>query len=127
MEEVIIRVRMSQSDARYGGNLIAGAKMLEIIGDVATEILIRNDGDEGLCCAYDNIQFLAPVYPGDYVEATGKITNIGNTSRKIIFEVCKVVSPCLDVSSSAADFLLEPIIVCKASGIFVVPKKCQRK
>jgi 3-aminobutyryl-CoA ammonia-lyase len=70
---------------------------------------------------------MAPVYAGDYIEAVGEITQIGNTSRKMIFEARKVIVPRSDISASAADFLTEPIIVCKASGTCVVPKNCQRK
>jgi 3-aminobutyryl-CoA ammonia-lyase len=123
----MIRIRMSSSDAHYGGNLVDGAKMLQLFGDVATELLIINDGDEGLFCAYDDVQFLAPVYAGDYIEAIGEITNIGNSSRKMTFEARKVIGPRPDISASAADVLVEPIIVCKASGTCVVPKEFQRK
>ena len=117
---------MSLNDAHYGGNLVDGAKMLELFGDVATELLIKNDGDEGLFRAYDNVEFLAPVYAGDYIEAEGTITEIGNTSRKMIFEARKVIHPRPDINDSAADFLDEPIIVCTASGTCVVPKMNQR-
>ena len=50
-----LRVRMSAKDAHYGGNLVDGAHMLHLFGDVATELLIKADGDEGLFCAYDNV------------------------------------------------------------------------
>ncbi|MCJ7647035.1 MAG: 3-aminobutyryl-CoA ammonia lyase [Candidatus Lokiarchaeota archaeon] len=123
----LIRVRMSSNDAHYGGNLVDGAKILELFGDVATELLIKNDGDEGLFRAYDSIEFLAPVYAGDYIEAEGKIIEIGNTSRKIIFEARKVITLKPDVSDSAADLLNEPILVCKASGTCVVLREKQRK
>jgi len=129
MEKItsIIRLRMSSADAHYGGNLVDGAKMLQLFGDIATELLIKCDGDEGLFKAYDSIEFMAPVYAGDYIEAVGEITQIGNTSRKMIFEARKVIVPRSDISASAADFLAEPIIVCKASGTCVTPKNCQRK
>ncbi|MDL2262284.1 3-aminobutyryl-CoA ammonia lyase [Bacteroidales bacterium OttesenSCG-928-I21] len=127
MEKVMIRLRMSTQDAHYGGNLVDGAKMLQLFGDVATELLIRNDGDEGLFVAYDNVEFLAPVYAGDFIEATGEIVSVGNSSRKMTFEARKVIIPRTDISESAADFLDEPITVCRASGTCVVPKKCQRK
>ena len=126
-EKAMIRLRMSSHDAHYGGNLVDGARMLQLFGDVATELLIRNDGDEGLFAAYDNVEFLAPVYAGDYIEATGEIIHIGNSSRKMVFEAKKVIIPRTDISDSAADFLDEPILVCRASGTCVVPKKCQRK
>ncbi|MBO5406114.1 MAG: 3-aminobutyryl-CoA ammonia lyase [Bacteroidales bacterium] len=117
---------MSCHDAHYGGNLVDGARMLNLFGDVATELLIINDGDEGLFKAYDNVEFMAPVYAGDYIEATGEIVSAGNSSRKMVFEAKKVIVPRPDISDSAADVLEEPILVCKASGTCVVPVKCQR-
>ncbi len=118
---------MSAGDAHYGGNLVDGAHMLGIFGDVATELLIIQDGDEGLFCAYDNVEFLAPVHAGDFIEAVGEITHVGNTSRKMVFEARKVITPRTDISDSAADVLEEPIVVCRASGTCVTPKNCQRK
>lgn len=122
----VIRIRMSSHDAHYGGGLVDGARMLQLFGDVATELLIRNDGDEGLFKAYDSVEFMAPVYAGDYIEATGEIVKMGNTSRKMVFEARKVIVPRPDLNDSAADVLEEPIIVCKASGTCVVPKDKQR-
>lgn len=118
---------MSMHDAHYGGNLVDGAKMLQLFGDVATELLIRQDGDEGLFKAYDSVEFMAPVYAGDFIEAVGEITQVGNSSRKMTFEARKVIVPRTDISASAADLLAEPIVVCRASGTCVVPKACQRK
>ncbi|MEA4811662.1 MAG: hotdog fold domain-containing protein [Anaerolineaceae bacterium] len=127
MEQVAIRLRMSAHDAHYGGNLVDGARMLQLFGDVATELLIRRDGDEGLFRAYDSIEFLAPVYAGDFIEARGCISSEGNSSRKMTFEAWKVISSRPDISDSAADVLAEPILVCKASGTCVTPKDKQRK
>ena len=125
--KVKIRLRMSMHDAHYGGQLVDGAKMLQLFGDVATELLIRHDGDEGLFRAYDNVEFLAPVYAGDYIECEGEMVAIGNTSRRMSFVAKKVIALRTDVNDSAADVLEEPIIVCKASGTCVVPKDKQRK
>jgi 3-aminobutyryl-CoA ammonia-lyase len=122
-----IRLRMSAHDAHYGGNLVDGARMLALFGDVATELLIMHDGDEGLFKAYDNVEFIAPVYAGDYIEATGEIVSVGNTSRKMVFEARKVIMPRTDINDSACDVLEEPIVVCRASGTCVVPKDKQRK
>lgn len=123
----MIRVRMSSSDVHYGGDLISGAKILELFGDVATELLIKNDGDEGLFAGYKKIDFLVPVYAGDYIEAKGKITRIGSTSRDIVFEAYKVIQARKDISNSAADYLEKPILVVKAEGTCVVKKENQRK
>jgi 3-aminobutyryl-CoA ammonia-lyase len=123
---VTIRLRMSQADAHYGGNLVDGARMLALFGDVATELLIRHDGDEGLFRAYDAVEFLAPVHAGDYVEASGEIVKTGATSRTMKFEAHKVISPRPDLNDSAAELLAEPVLVCRASGTCVVPAGKQR-
>lgn len=123
----LIRLRMSSHDAHYGGNLVDGARMLQLFGDVATELLIQMDGDEGLFKAYDNIEFMAPVFAGDFIEAVGEIVECGNSSRKMIFEARKVIVSRPDISDSAADVLAEPIVVCRASGTCVTPKDKQRK
>jgi len=122
-----IRVRMSYKDAHYGGNLVDGAHVVHLFGDVATELLIKADGDEGLFLRYDEIEFLAPTYAGDYIEAYGEITKMGNTSRTMEFVATKVVATRPDVSPSAADALETPIVVCKAKGICVTPKESKRK
>lgn len=127
MEKVLIRLRMSAHDAHYGGNLVDGARMLGLFGDVATELLIRNDGDEGLFVAYDMVEFLAPVYAGDYIEAEGYIEKTGNTSRKMTFEARKVIQSRPDINESAAEVIETPVVVCRASGTCVVPKDKQRK
>ncbi len=127
MEKSMIRMRMSAHDAHYGGNLVDGARMLGLFGDVATELLIRLDGDEGLFVAYDKVEFKAPVFSGDYIEAVGEIVSVGNTSRKMKFEARKVIIPRPDINESACDVLAEPIVVCVAEGTCVVPKEKKRK
>lgn len=117
---------MSAKDAHYGGDLVDGAHMLHLFGDLATELLIRYDGDEGLFAGYEDVQFLAPVYSGDYIEATGEIIKTGNTSRKMKFTAQKVISPRRDISDSAAELLKPPIVVCTAVGTCVTPLKNQR-
>lgn len=125
--ESVIRLRMSAHDAHYGGNLVDGARMLQLFGDVATELLIMQDGDEGLFRAYEKVDFLAPVYAGDYIEARGRIIEVGNSSRKMEFEARKVIVPRPDINDSACDVLEEPIVVCRAIGVCVTPKDKQRK
>ena len=124
---VTLRVRMSAHDAHYGGNLVDGARILSLFGDVATELLIKHDGDEGLFAGYESVEFTAPVHAGDYIEASGEITRVGNTSRAMSFEARKVIAARPDVSSSAADVLDEPIVVARARGTCVVPSANQRR
>ncbi len=125
--KTVIRLRMSSHDAHYGGQLVDGARILGLFGDVATELLIRHDGDEGLFRAYDSVEFLAPVRAGDYIEASGEIVETGKTSRKMLFVAHKVIAARPDISDSAADVLDPPIVVVRASGTCVVPANLQRK
>jgi len=121
-----LRVRMSNHDAHYGGHLVDGARILGLFGDVATELCIAHDGDEGLFRAYDSVEFLAPVFAGDFIEAEGEITEVGKTSRKMRFEARKVIRPLPEVSDSAAELLGQPVVVCRATGTCVVPLNKQR-
>ncbi len=128
--DVTLRLRIGSHDAHYAGNLVDGAKMLQLFGDVATELLIRLDGDEGLFRAYDSIEFLAPVQAGDYIEASGRITRTGKTSRAMEFEARKVIRQLPVDQGGAGDSSCEvldpPIVVCKASGTCVTPLPLQR-
>ncbi len=109
------------SHAHYGGNLVDGAYLMSMFGDVATELLIRTDGDEGLFAAYDQVAFTAPVMGGDVVEATATVTRVGKRSRAIAFEARVVCRATPEVSASAAEVLAEPLVVATASGTCVVP------
>lgn len=133
--KLALRARMSAHDAHYAGELVDGARLLSLFGDLATEVLIRLDGDEGLFRAYENVEFLAPVFAGDFLEATAELVSIGNTSRRLRFEAYKVISPARSsweageraVAPSAADVLAEPILVARAVGTCVVPRHLQRR
>lgn len=123
-----LRLRMSTHDAHYAGNLVDGARMLALFGDVATELLIQVDGDEGLFRAYEEVEFLAPVHAGDYIEVHGEIIGHGRTSRRMRFEARKVIrgNPALGFESSA-EVLEPPLVVCRAVGTCVTPADRQRR
>ncbi len=95
MRKALIRLRMSEHDAHYGGGLVDGARMVQLFGDVATELMIMSDGDEGLFRA-ESVEFLAPVYAGEYIEAVGWLTSRGNSSRQLQLEAWKVIQPVKD-------------------------------
>ncbi|MFC1895539.1 hotdog domain-containing protein [Thermodesulfobacteriota bacterium] len=126
MLEATLKVRMSMHDAHYAGNLVDGARVLNLFGDVATELAIRHDGDEGLFRAYSSIEFLSPVYAGDFLEVKGRIVKVGNTSRTVEFEAWKTITPAPEFGETAARVLDEPILVCKATGTCVTLKERQR-
>jgi len=126
--ESLIRLRISEHDVHYAGGLVDGAKMLQLFGDVATELLIKTDGDEGLFVAYDKVEFLAPVHAGDYIEARGEVEKMGNSSRTMKFEAWKVITSAgMANQPSACDVLKEPVLVCRAHGTCVVKKDQQRR
>jgi len=121
-----LKMRMSNHDAHYGGNLVDGARILGLFGDAATELLIRNDGDEGLFRAYEKVDFLAPVFAGDFLEVEALILEQGKTSRKMEFKCYKYITPRPDLSNSACDVLDKKVLTTYAVGTCIVPKDKQR-
>ncbi len=109
------------SHAHYGGALVDGAYALGMFGDVATEICIRADGDEGLFASYSDVQFTAAIRAGDVVEATGTVTRTGSRSRTIEFALTVVCRAEPGRGASAAAALDEPIVAATATGTVVVP------
>ncbi len=114
---VSLRLRLGPSDARYADGMVAGAKVLELFGDLATEIAIRESGIEGLCAAYDSVEFLEPVRAGDYVEARAWVARVGETSRTIEATLHRVIASHGDGTAS----VLAPARVCaRAQGTLVI-------
>ena len=129
----VLKVRIGAHDSHYAGGLVDGAKMLQFFGDVATEILIRFDGDEGLFRAYECVEFLAPVYAGDFIEVEARLIRVGKTSRQMVFEARKMIQLLSSTdakghppSSSAGVVLSPPLVVCRAVGTCVTPEHLQR-
>ena len=123
MSSTSFKVRLSAADAHYAGQLVSGARVLEFFGDAATELLIRNDGDEGLFRAYEKVEFLAPVRSGDFLEIRAEITKVGNTSRQMKFGAYKIIEarPTPDNPHSAVT-LDKPVLAVSAIGTCVVKK-----
>lgn len=109
------------SHAHYAGNLVDGAYVLALFGDVATEVCIQADGDEGLFASYSDVQFLQPLRAGDVVEVRATITRVGNRSRDLEFSAYVVCRGRPDRSGSAAEVLAEPLVITRAQGTVVVP------
>ena len=109
------------SHAHYAGNLVDGAYALGLFGDVATEVCIRTDGDEGLFASYADVQFRAPMKAGDVLEVTATVTRVGTRSRTVDFAATVVCRGRPDKGESAAEVLDEPIVAVTATGTVVVP------
>jgi 3-aminobutyryl-CoA ammonia-lyase len=109
------------SHAHYGGDLVDGAYAMGLFGDVATELCIRTDGDEGLFASYSDVQFLAPVRAGDCLEVSATLVRVGHRSREMDFEVRVVARGEPARGVSAADVLAPPVVATRARGTVVVP------
>ena len=109
------------SHAHYGGNLVDGAYVLGLFGDVATEVCIRTDADEGLFASYADVQFRAPVQAGDVVEVSATVTRVGTRSRYLELEARVVARASTGAAASAAEVLEPPLVAVTARGTVVVP------
>jgi 3-aminobutyryl-CoA ammonia-lyase len=118
--EVVHRRYVPYAHAHYAGDLVDGAYALGLFGDVATEVCIRLDGDEGLFASYADVQFRAPVRAGDVVEVSARVTRMGSRSRTVDFEA-RVV--CRGSGGSAAAVLDPPVVAVTATGTVVVPAR----
>src|SRR3954462_9673319 len=115
-QDAVIRLRLAPADARYARGLAAGSKAMEIFADLETELALREGGDEGLCVAYDRVEFLAPLRAGDFVEGRARIVERGRSSRKITAEIHKVLQVDEDGILIAQD---GPILAARASVTIV--------
>jgi 3-aminobutyryl-CoA ammonia-lyase len=109
--------------AHYAGNLVDGAYVLGLFGDVATELCVRSDGDEGLFASYSDVQFRAPVQAGDVLEVDATLSRVGRRSRVMDFEarvVCRGAAGQRG-AASAAEVLDPPVVAVTATGTVVVP------
>jgi 3-aminobutyryl-CoA ammonia-lyase len=118
---VVHRRYVPYGHAHYAGGLVDGAYALGLFGDVATELCIRTDGDEGLFAGYSQVRFVAPVRAGDVVEVTGRVVRVGNRSRTIEFSCCVVCRGRPERRESAAEVLDPPLVAVEATGTVVVP------
>ena len=122
-----LRARMTQKDAHYGGNLVDGARILQLFGDVVTEITVRMDGDEGLLSGYSEIEFKTPVYVGDYIEVSGLLVGRSRLRRVVEFTARKYIAARYEQGATRAGLLREPVVVCRAVGTAVIPRDAARR
>lgn len=119
---VLHRRYVPYSHAHYAGNLVDGAYSLGLFGDVATEMCIRTDGDEGLFASYSEVQFRAPVRAGDVLEISAELIRVGTRSRVLELAVHVVARGAATAERpGAAQVLAEPILATTATGTVVVP------
>lgn len=143
-EKVVHRLMMTGADGHYVNNLVNGSRILDFFGDVATELLVRADGDLSLFLGYSEVRFTAPIHVGDFMEYYGWIESIGKTSYNLKFEAYKVITmpddfkqksyfldgidgkDMLGLKQSAAIVCNPPVLCGYATGTLIIPKDCQR-
>lgn len=101
----VLQYKMTRKDGHYKGGLVAGAKILELFGDAATDLCLRESGYEGLFRAYTQVDFLKPVHVGDTIQVIATITKVGHTSRTLSFRARR-----------------KNELICEASGTVVIPE-----
>jgi acyl-CoA hydrolase len=116
LPEALIRLRLGPADARYGGDLVAGATAMAIFGDLETELALHTYGDEGLCVAYHSVEFLAPLRPGDFVEGRARIVSSGRTSRRVRAVLYRVLAADAEGRGSSLE---PPILAARAEATIV--------
>ncbi len=120
----LIRLRLGPTEGRYAGGLVAGATVIEIFGDLETELAIRVFGDEGLCVAYHSVEFLAPLHVGDYVEGRARIVATGHSSRRVGLELWKVIEADADGNGNVLD---PPLEAARAEATIVSGRRDNRE
>lgn len=122
--ETMIRVRMSASEAHYAGELVNGSHTVELMGDVATNLMIMNDGNEGTCMGYDMIKFTAPTYAGDFIEVDGRIIGEYDNKRKIQLRSFKIAENArIAEQDSAVKVYENPVMTVEAIATYEIPRK----
>lgn len=144
-KKVVHRLMMTGADGHYVNNLVNGTRMLDFFGDVATELMVRIDGDLSLFLGYDEVRYTAPIHVGDFMEYYGWIEKKGKTSYTLKFECYKVITMpddfkvksnfldgvhgepnLLGLKQSAAIVCDPPVLCGYATGTLVIPTDCQR-
>jgi 3-aminobutyryl-CoA ammonia-lyase len=127
MKRGTIRLRMSVADTHYAGNLVSGARIIELMSDAGTELQIMYSGNEGLLACWKHIEQFEPVYLGDYIEVKAWFSRFGNTSADFEAEVYKVAAPAAQGAGEGACDIIDPsVLVAKGSGVGVTPKNINR-
>ena len=116
LPQAFLRIRFGHEEAHYGSHLVAGAKTLEVFGDLATELTVKLDGEKGLLRAYEHVELLAPIYAGDWIEARARVVQVGRSSRRFECEAYKVIA---DTGPVTANVLDPPVLVARATGTIV--------
>ncbi|WP_218008969.1 hotdog domain-containing protein [Nocardia jiangxiensis] len=119
--QIVHRRYVDHGETHYAGNLASGAYVVRLFNDIATDLCIKVDHDEGLFASYDDITFHGPVYAGDILEVTVELVRVGRRSRTVQFEARVVARARPDMGQTASGVLATPLVITSATGTVVVP------
>lgn len=115
-------------DSHYPDGVVSIGTIVELFGMAGGKLSYLYDGDAGLARAYENLEFVAAAYQGDYLRVTCTLLEVGRTSRKRLYEAHVVARQHgIGTSPSHGEILEAPILVARAVGTVVVPLAVQRK
>lgn len=122
---------MTTADANNQDGLVPFGRQWDFIGDVETEQMILNDGDESLCLGYRDCKIYENAYVGDMMEYKATMVHVGNTSRDCKIEVFKLATPAYragktDYKSGDMVWFDEPVLCTEGMVRLVVKKHLQR-
>ncbi|WP_097028338.1 MaoC family dehydratase [Clostridium peptidivorans] len=122
--ETMIRLRMSSGDAHYAGELVNGSHTIELMGDVATELMAMYAGNVGECIGYDKISFTAPTFAGDFIEVCGRIVGVEGNKVKVQCRSFKIAENArIEAQNSAVNVFEKPVMTLETVSTYVVPEK----
>ncbi|MEJ0069045.1 MAG: hypothetical protein WDO24_10300 [Pseudomonadota bacterium] len=99
----------------------------ELFGMAGGKLSYMLDGDAGFMRVFENLEFIAPVYQGDYVRATVRLLAVGRSSRKRLYEAHVVArTHGVGTEPSHGEILDPPLLVARATGVTVTPQALQR-
>lgn len=120
METFTITVRVNSRDAHYGGNVVAGARVLELFGDAVTGLTAVESGNEGLLTSWTEVKFLKTVHPGDFLQVTAEVVKKKNLRRFVRLTADRFIRG-LAAEDASVETVEPAERVAEADGIIVIP------
>lgn len=130
-KKAFLSYKMTSADANSPEGIVPFGRQFDFIGDVETELMILNDGDESLCLGYTDVELFEDVYVGDQLDFTAEMIKIGNTSRTCRISTYKVATLAsrlgmTDTVPGQMYYFEEPKLISDGTVVLVVKKELQR-
>jgi hypothetical protein len=126
-----LNYNMTTADANNVDGVIPVGRQFDFRGDVETELMILNDGDESLCLGYTDVELYEDAYAGDQLNFRAEMLKVGNTSRTCRISTYKVATPAYrmgikDAKPGDMYYFDPPKLITEGTVVLVVKKELQR-